>query len=446
MTRLFFSNTANSTSLGANIVPSDTNITNSVALTGWPVSTPFKAVIEPDTTAAEVLLVTAVGVGTMTVVRAQDGTTAVSHLAGSTIEHRWSAAEADEANLHVNSNSGVHGVGGSVVGTSDTQTLTAKTLTSPAIDTATVRAGTAAPAAVFKAAASGSADTFQVTDNAGVAISTVRRDGGIVAGTNNPAQVPLTAKAAALQTADLIEVRNAANVVVFEVDSKGRLILKPSDTTSAPIKFVPPTAADVTFLRLRDTTDAADTFVLTTAGEITTAAKLWVAGIASDDPLRYPLDGSKFKVDTNGVVTAVGAVRGAGSVIRLTRTTTDATGATSVGVTEGVSATQPSISLVNGRRYRFYFTALASSSATDLIACRLRIATGTVNNTSTLICEAQKKISVAGGPGQENVFASDEFVATSTGTWHLAAGADTVNGSGNASAFNWYAIVDEVGV
>ena len=60
--------------------------------------------------------------------RGADGTTVASHSIGAELEHVFTAQDADEANLHVNSTLGVHGVAGSVVGTSDTQTLTNKTL------------------------------------------------------------------------------------------------------------------------------------------------------------------------------------------------------------------------------------------------------------------------------------------------------------------------------
>lgn len=60
--------------------------------------------------------------------RGADGTTVTSHSQGATVEHIFTATDADEANLHVNSSSGVHGLTGSVVGTTDTQTLTNKTL------------------------------------------------------------------------------------------------------------------------------------------------------------------------------------------------------------------------------------------------------------------------------------------------------------------------------
>lgn len=69
--------------------------------------------------------------------RGADGTSVASHAINAELEHVFTATDADEANAHVNSTSGVHGVAGSVVGTSDTQTLSNKTLTDPTINGAT---------------------------------------------------------------------------------------------------------------------------------------------------------------------------------------------------------------------------------------------------------------------------------------------------------------------
>lgn len=69
--------------------------------------------------------------------RGADGTSVTAHSSGATIEHVFTANDADEANAHVNTSSGVHGINGSVVGTTDTQTLTNKTLTSPTISNPT---------------------------------------------------------------------------------------------------------------------------------------------------------------------------------------------------------------------------------------------------------------------------------------------------------------------
>ena len=69
--------------------------------------------------------------------RGADQTTVAPHLVGAELEHIFTATDADEANSHVNSASNVHSVTGSVVGTTDTHTLTNKTLTDVNIDGAT---------------------------------------------------------------------------------------------------------------------------------------------------------------------------------------------------------------------------------------------------------------------------------------------------------------------
>jgi microcystin-dependent protein len=75
--------------------------------------------------------------------RGADGTTESNHLAGATVWPSWSATDADESNVHIEStgyasySKSVHGLGsgdGVVVGTTKEQTLTLKTLTSPKIN------------------------------------------------------------------------------------------------------------------------------------------------------------------------------------------------------------------------------------------------------------------------------------------------------------------------
>ena len=155
-----FSSTAVETSLQSSIAAQAQGQSNTSFIvasnSGFP-SVPFTLIVDPDTSKEEVVTVTAANSTTLTVTRGEDSTQGVAHAAGAVVRHGVSGRDfreeqthiaargydADQAILDLANQTHVHGLAtgdGSVVGTTKTQTLTNKTLTSPNITGAGVDA------------------------------------------------------------------------------------------------------------------------------------------------------------------------------------------------------------------------------------------------------------------------------------------------------------------
>jgi hypothetical protein len=151
MTVRKYSSRSQQTTLSSPITNTATNMTvvNGASIMGGKTLTgtqTYTVVIDPDTALEEIVDVTLYSSGnSLTITRGVDGPTpgtGVAHSAGALVRHMAIGRDYQEANDHIENTTTAHGVTGAVVGTTNTQTLTYKTLTSPTITGTGAIAGT----------------------------------------------------------------------------------------------------------------------------------------------------------------------------------------------------------------------------------------------------------------------------------------------------------------
>lgn len=131
----FFSSVAQPTTLSGSIGSGATSITVG-ATTGFPATTPYTLALDFGAATEELVDVTGVAGTNLTVTRGVDGTSAQSHSLGAVVRHVASGRDFADYQTHQAATTAIHGVAGTLVGTSDSQTLANKTLTNPIINAA----------------------------------------------------------------------------------------------------------------------------------------------------------------------------------------------------------------------------------------------------------------------------------------------------------------------
>jgi hypothetical protein len=417
-----FANGAAESSLSVAIDASVTSFTLSTA-TGFP-AVPFTAAIDYLSATEEVVLVLGLSGETVTnCVRGFDATAPQSHALGAKFVHTLIALDLEQANEH-SSDTDAHGTTSPIVGEDDLQTLTNKTLQGALHEaTATEQAVRA------KAATTGAAALIEGFDSSGAGLLfKVGRAGDVFIVPNDPDKKPLVVKGAAAQTANLVEVHNSDGVLLLVVTKAGRLVHKPADVAAAAWKYVPPNDDQATYLSMRNAADALDQLLISTWGEIT-AARLWLTGLFSQDPIRVPEDGSLFKLTAGGDLTLAGDLTVGGVVVsdnptgRVGFASDDTARAATAGEAKDTGVGNVTFTVVAGHKYRVHYVARAQAvSAAASEDFRIRDGGGGSPGTgSTLLAGASSGIMQPGGGDSRQLICTEIISGLSAGPHTIAA-------------------------
>jgi hypothetical protein len=179
------------TSATSVVVANATNLLGGINPASITSTDDFIVVLDPETSSEEIVRVTAVTSNTLTVVRGYDGSTGKTHTSGAKVRHMAIGEDMRNAAAHIEATA-AHGATGAIVGTTNTQTLTNKTISAASntiSDIANANIAAAAAIADTKLATISTASKVQnsattaTSSNSGSAIVSRDASGNFSAGT-----------------------------------------------------------------------------------------------------------------------------------------------------------------------------------------------------------------------------------------------------------------------
>ena len=263
----------------------------------------FTVVIDPDTALEEIVDVTAVSTNTLTITRGIDGSSGTAHSAGAVVRHMAIGRDYRETNTHIEASTSVHGITGSVVGTTDTQTLTGKTLTSPKINENVALTATATELNVLDGITSSTAE-LNILDG----VTATAAELNILDGVTASAAELNILDGATLSTTELNYVDGVTSAIQTQLDGKQPIISGVSNTEIGYLDGV--TSSIQTQLNSKAPT-ASPTFTGTvTLPSGTVTSDMILNGTIVNADINASAAIAKTKLDLGGTITSADLVDG----------------------------------------------------------------------------------------------------------------------------------------
>lgn len=263
----------------------------------------FTVVIDPDTALEEIVEITGASSNTLTITRSVDAVgTATDHSAGAVVRHMVIGRDLREANTHIEATGQVHGLaatGGVVVGTSQVQTLSNKTL------------GSALAAGGFKI--TGMADPSSAQDAATKNYVDTGMSSQVAAAATSAASAATSAtSAAASATSSATSASSAATSATIASNSAATATTQASNAvTSASSAATSASSAATSASAAATSASSASTSASSAATSATSAAASATAAAASYDSFDDRYLGPKATaptVDNDGNALLTGAL------------------------------------------------------------------------------------------------------------------------------------------
>jgi hypothetical protein len=408
-----FSATAIETTLVNSISSAATGDTTTsvsvVSVSGYP-SVPFTLILAPDTNKEEVVTCISVVGTTLQIIRGQDGTLAVSHTAGTAVRHGVSGRDFKEEQTHIAargydadtgilSNAGqthVHGLetgDGSVVGSTQSVTLTRKTLTTPVINGATL--------------------TGTVSSTASIVVS----GAGTITGLSSASMVPSSATPKSYVDAILVLQEASAASSATSATMAATSATSAANSATAAATSATSAATSATSAAASATTAAAS--VATIAGYATSAANSATA--AATSAASAATSASTMLASVTAAATSASSA--------LTSQTAAATSATSAAASATAAATSATSAAASATA-----AATSATSAAASVSAISTFATNAANSASAAATSASSALTSQTAAATSATSAAASATAAATSATSAAASATAAATSATSGA------------